>query len=627
MASVYRASIIVTAHLVRPRTIANDLTRETIYCIGLNDGSAPSTIGSIKSAATDGSSSVGAVAVIPITSTYPLKVNLTFIGLAALQSYAVYCYVESSAAEGTTLGVVLSTKVVVSTLCCRTLTYSNAPSFVFGAVSKYIGTSPSLYVFTYALSAPPSVAIKVTPALSLNGVTTTNVAAIPSSSNFLNTSQLTGSFILSASALINGTLTIMLSVTGLSSAQFYNTSSTVQVLSSYSLVPPPVMVSSQFSDSGQAVVITFDTLTDSAGIVSASWPCSSLFNFTGANFTTCTWTTASTVTMKFNVYGMSNDGYLSPGNIVTMRSGRLRAYCTATPPDCAKNTAAASTSKITLSPRNPSAPTVILNSPLSLGPCANLPLDATGSYGNGGRLYTSVRWTVSAVTDSISINVTNLQSYLNDYSSRYQVSRPITVLPQKLTRASYRITLTLMNFFGLKSFTTIAVNVTADRNLPSVSVIGPSYRSMVASSPLTILSATTLSSCADGLSKVTFSWSVSTGSNGVTTSIKSSSLDPSKFYVTSYALTVDTTYTVTVTALTGAASASASTIVYVAHGVVTAAILGGYTRSVPLDQPLTLDASFSSDSDFPTSSVSALSYKVIRNLFYNFQLFCTTSSK
>ena len=72
---------------------------------------------------------------------------------------------------------------------------------------------------------------------------------------------------------------------------------------------------------------------------------------------------------------------------------------------------------------------------------------------------------------------------------------------------------------------------------------------------------------------------------------------------------------------------SASTIVYVAHGVVTAAILGGYTRSVPLDQPLTLDASFSSDSDFPTSSVSALSYKVILDLLFYIEPFHATSSK
>jgi REJ domain len=72
---------------------------------------------------------------------------------------------------------------------------------------------------------------------------------------------------------------------------------------------------------------------------------------------------------------------------------------------------------------------------------------------------------------------------------------------------------------------------------------------------------------------------------------------------------VDKTYTVTVTASAGTSSAAASVDVYVAHGPVSAAVVGGYTRSAPLDKPFVLDGSISYDADNQTSST--LTYKVV----------------
>jgi REJ domain len=96
---------------------------------------------------------------------------------------------------------------------------------------------------------------------------------------------------------------------------------------------------------------------------------------------------------------------------------------------------------------------------------------------------------------------------------------------------------------------------------------------------------------------------------GDTVPIYSTSRDPSRFALPPYSLLVDKTYTVTVTASAGRSSAAASVDVYVAHGPVSAAVVGGYTRSAPLDKAFVLDGSISYDADNRTSST--LAYQVI----------------
>ena len=67
---------------------------------------------------------------------------------------------------------------------------------------------------------------------------------------------------------------------------------------------------------------------------------------------------------------------------------------------------------------------------------------------------------------------------------------------------------------------------------------------------------------------------------------------------------------VKVTVSTDTSTISASIIVYVAHGVVTAVIVGGSYRSAPVDQELLIDASGSFDSDNIQGAASRLSYQV-----------------
>ena len=497
---ISRSSVTINVTLIKPKLIVDDLTEGTLFCIGVYNDSLPTSIGGIKSVPSQGSSSVGVSVVIPASLSSPTTLSLKFTGLMSLQYYKIFCYAESSMGTGTSLEAVLQVSAAATTFCCKELDFSNAPVSVYGELSKYTGSSTSLYVFKYYLSAAPSSFVQVVPVIYLDGASSTAVMVSPLSSTFLSTSPLSGQFILSTSPLISGVYTIGFTFNGLSKSQYSNRNISVQILSSLSQLPAPVMISSQFSDSGQLVVITFDTPTDSASVASATWPCSVLFAFTGATLATCTWSTSSTVNVIFGAVtdiAVTYSG-INIGSSVTLLGGHLRSYCVGGGSSCTSNPTSSNMTVLTLKPQKASAPTVIISSPAKLGPCDDLILDTTESYGNGGRLYTSVVWTVSTTTNDDSgliVGTSAIQAFLNGFSSKYQMQRPITIPGSMLVTASYMITARLTNFLGVSSSNTIIVSKGVDRETPNLIVIGPSYRLIVASSPLTILSVFKQSSC------------------------------------------------------------------------------------------------------------------------------------
>jgi hypothetical protein len=221
-----------------------------------------------------------------------------------------------------------------------------------------------------------------------------------------------------------------------------------------------------------------------------------------------------------------------------------------------------------------------------------------------------VTWTVAAAVSAPAdiASISALQNYLNTYSAAYQVYRPINILSRSLTNTTFAITLTLTNFLHLSSSSTITVTKILDNNVPVLTIIGPSYQVIVASAPLSILSAASLSSCGQEIKGVGYVWTVM--KSGVAIGVTTTSLDPSRFLLPSYSLSVDSTYTITITATVGSSSTSASVSIYVAHGKVAAAVVGGNTRSVPVEKPLVLDASISSDADVSPKVALALAYQV-----------------
>ena len=602
--NVTSTSIRLAVKLGKRELNSGDLFGGHLYCIAMTNGSIPTSTGSIKGAMSDGSTSKGADADIPAASAYPLTLWVNFNSLRAIQAYAIFCYPETSIGTGNTLNTAIETKVVAATACCKRIGFTNSPPFVYGDLTKYISASRSSYVFSYSLSEAPTGSIQVFPVLYLNGIISTTVQANPSYTTFTSSSALVGQFVLSASSDVNGTYSLSLSISGSSREQYATAAFLVRITSSVIATPAPVMTSCKFTDSGQSALISFDSPTDFGSIGYVTWLCSSLFVFRSASLTTCTWSDLYTVKASFGVATVfaRNVTYLNVGDTVTLIGGHVKALCTGTHAVCKLNPFASSSIVTTLKPQNPSAPSVILIAPRSLGSTFNLTLDPTASYGNGGRLYAAVVWTVSAISygdPDIILDTTVVEDYLNAVSSVYQVSTPINIVGSSLSTASYTFTLTLTNFLGLSASQTVLVTATGSPDVVQVSIIGPSYKTIVASSPLQLQSIAGLSHSASKSSTVVYTWTLQQGTTMV--SVSSMSADPSKYILTPYTLKNDKLYTVTVTATVGTSAATASTSVYVANGVITAVVAGGSRRSTPVEKSLTLDGSSSMDENSPSS--------------------------
>ena len=581
-----------------------------LYCVAMNDGSEPASIGTVRSADVRTQSSRGASAAVPASAIFPLALSMQINGLSALETYSIFCYAETPSGMGDSLEAVLRTRITATTACCRPITFTNSPAYVYSDVTKYKSSSSSLFVFKYELSSAPVGSLVVTPKFYIGGTEITDIVATPSFFAFSNTSSLTAEYFISAPSSLSGNCTVSMDLSGSQGSEYYSIDYHLQLLSADSPVPPPTIASCQFSDSGQTALVYFDSPTDGAGIDMPSWPCSTLFDFVGANATQCSWLDSKTVSIASSPLAneIETGPRLGVGNIVTLVGGRIKAFCAGSATSCLSNPLAISGRTRTLAPVNPLAPTVILTTPNVLGACSDLSVDATESYGSGGRLYASVDWNVSAISNDpspVGVNTFALQRYLTAQSALYQVRRPITVPRSTLAEGIYKITLHLTNFLGLSSFKTVLISVTGERDLPILTILGASYRSQLASSPLAILSTAVLSSCSSSTSAIKFKWTVSEADRIIP--INSASRDPSRFLLAPYTLQADSTYTVTVSATVGTSSAVSSVTVYVNHGPVTAAIVGGYERSVPVDKSLLLDGTTSFDSDDQTA---ILSYKV-----------------
>lgn len=619
--STTRDTVTADVTLVKLRTDVGDTTGGYLYCIALKNGSSPSTVGQLKSATFDGADTVGTQTRISGKAKFPLTLNVEFDGLKSMRSYAIFCYAENSIGAGNSISAVLSTKTVASTECCNDVYFAYSPVFVYGDVMKQQLSDPASYIFTFVLSDAPTTDVTLNIIVSHNGEVSNTVYAVPSVFSFTNQSSLSGEFYITGPPTTGGNFSVGFGISGPSSSEFTGYSADVQVLSSSTRTPAPKMFHSRFTDSGQSVLIQFKTPTDYAGISATTWPCNILFSFVSDSQTSCTWIDSSTVSASFGVVTTVEDNviYLSTGDTITLLPGLIRAFCppgedssnTLPDPDCLKNPTANTKTILALAPLNPSSPTVYLVAPAFLGSCDSLYLDATGSYGNGGRLYTSVRWTVSAMEYGAVrtvVNVTSLEKQLNAFSALHQVYKPAIIANRDLLWVTYTITVSLTNFLGLQSSKTTTLTVVRDPFLPALSIIGPSYRSVVAAEGISILSTVTLSSCCPEGTVVTYSWAVTL--EGLQVGLPSASLDPTRFSLGAYSLLVDNTYEITVTATAGKSSTSHSVSVYVAHGAVTADIMGGLTRFTPIDAPLVLDASGSTDADVSPYLRSTLSYLV-----------------
>ena len=419
---------------------------------------------------------------------------------------------------------------------------------------------------------------------------------------YSNSSTLVGNFFLSASPLVYGDFEIFLIVSGPSSDQYYhNTSIPVKILNSMTPNPPPLLSTAQFSNDGGSVLVYFSAPTNKANILTVFFACSLVFEFYGDILSTCSWVSSTIVKINLGINKL-----LSVSDFITVKSNIVKASCTDL---CDMYGLAQSQTVIISAPINPVVPNIIVAVPPSLSSCDDVIIDSSSTTGFGGRPLIDVQWTVSKTIAGVTYPDDDILYELESHSNN--ILKEIIISKTLFTEATYTLSLSITNFLGQSSSSTAIFTIAVNPNLPIVQILGPSVISISPIQQLSLQSTISRSSCAYTDSAVTYYWEVFKFGSSQALGIKSISVNPTMFTLSSYSLEAGNVYTFKFHATAGmskeskysAISSSTSVEVHVYHGNIIASIVGGSSRLISWSQPFSLDASLSYDEDSGTSSM------------------------
>lgn len=564
-----------------------------IYCSAFPSGTNSVTINQVVSSAATVNYLVGA-----------FSGTITIRNLKESERYNTFCYIKNTLGFDNSVSEVTATRKVQDTACCRTISFTNAPAVVFGDTTQYTSSQTSRFQFTYLLSSAPSSTVVISPTLyTLDGtaVSASLIAVLPGSTTF--TTSRTGSFILSGDTYSEGNYVIRMLRSGASAAEYDDASVSVTIIASFTPAPPPKLQAARFEDSGASLFISFDSSTDRARITAQTWNCNSLFSYLGSRTSTCFWLNSTTVRAAFGTYS-SAEHLVEVGDIVSLRPNLLRAVCASGAPCDTYNTSAAQNTTV-LTPLNPLVPVAILNVPSSINSCDNVTIDATASVGRVGRDWSAVTWQVTAQGASATIIETLLSARGVD------LTRTISLGPRLFTTATYVISLTVTNYFGRSSSTTVMVTKGTNPNMPFLTILGASYLSIKPNQAVTVRSTTSFAVCADKLT-IKYDWTVSL--NGVKVNV-AQGRDPTALSLAPNTLVAGNIYNVLLTAsvpafgINPAAQAAGTMQIQVQAGAIVPIVRGGTTRRVFIEDFVVIDGSQSYDENFGTAAKSSLSYQ------------------
>jgi hypothetical protein len=539
------------------------------------------------------------------TSSVEFSAEIT--GLTAVTWYNVYCAFISEYAGASDLTQVLATRTAFKSGCCGTVGFTSVPLYVVESGSS---TAPYTFSFTISLSGLPdtdfTVHPKLTTAKGLNIETHNYGMLLPASATFSSVSNgLSSVFYVKILDSSLGQLQLTADLSGPSSADYaVDTNISIALLPNTSAVPAPSFASANFISSGSSLLLVFSGPTDLAGMnsVDGSWTCSKLFIFSNASLCSCQWTNSSTVAVSFPSTSMlmAYDAFLVPGaSTVTLKAGMVRASCIPST-NCSANLLSPAVTVAVGIAGAAVSPIVILQGASTIVDCSDYVLDASSSYGNGGRAWKRFSWTVTDNGSSRSNLLTDISVGLN----KGDVNGPLLIPRSYLYPAELTFTLTLTNFLGAVSSASKTVTVSPYEDGMQVpvqlSILGSTHFRVAVSAQTVITANVSFSDCGE-FGVMGYAWKMIDLVDQSIVYTGSSSPNPLQLTLPPYSLQSQHMYSVTVTASSlSTKSSSASSVVTVTSGVVQAVIAGGYERTVPVDQDLVLDGSQSRDFNVPS---------------------------
>lgn len=558
-----------------------------VYCLASTDLTTVISIGTIIS---DGIS-------IPF-ATLENPLALVFQGLMSDRLYGMSCVVKTNDMITPSLSQRYNGTVLARTLCCNSVTFINVPSTIFGDIQIYSKIATTSHVFSYQLENLPVSDIRITPQLIGLSNATYDVAAFPSYQVFTPLSSIQGSFLVIGNAFSKGVYSILLNISGTDASSYRRVSSTFQVVPSKSSLPPPSSMTSFFSLDGASIYVIFNIETNTANIpISQIFPCPNVLSIINGNLFTCKWVNTSAIQVSFGLISPSI-AYPVPGDMLNMTSTALQAKCYEGL-TCSKNTNASFMQSIIQTSLSPIIPKVSLIAPSKISSCSNLSIDASLSYGAGGRRWKTAVW---EVLDATKIHVVDIETYLNTIIGA-NIYQKILIPASYLTNSqSYTISLSLTNFLGYNSSSTVIIYRDDLPNTPIATVDGDIARFYNVYDTILVGVTASLPICVNTSSTLQYSKQIA--ENGIVkTDIDLTSNDRRYAKILPYQLTPGSTYVITISVTSvpyGSfpdATSSVSVSVTILRGKVHANIKGGTNRAISQNIPLFLDASASYDDE------------------------------
>jgi hypothetical protein len=525
------------------------------------------------------------------------SVELT--GLKPATTYSLYILSTSFTGVQMTYEDLLSTRVNISTLCCRSLQIQVQYSVI--VEGKYY-----LNFLSFSTDVLPLSPMRSTLVLHSSNTSSSSQAFLPSSFNISSTSSLVST--VSLLPMLEGSYLILVTLTGTDS-ELYKveyligkeiiSSITLKVVSQETPLPAPSLANIIYGNDGATITINFDSPTNQAALP-VHFTCNQLFDFPCSSNSRCQWIDLQTVTAFLS----TDDSCVLPGNLIKLApSTRLTAACSGR---CRNydRWPYLNVSSISLripKPNSPIIPTIVISMPSVLGECADLLLDLTSSIGNGGRSWRNLS---IIVQNSLSnVNTSELQRFLNE---RYMLSPPSHIASSHfVANSQYTFIVTLCNFLGKCGSGSRSVSIVSTI-VPLVTIHGPNIISLTRSQNLLLLSSVVLKDCSNTerttSRDIFITWSIDLASTSSFTplpSLQSISKDPMRFLLSAYSLQTNQAYVITakVTSLVSIPTGVASVQVFVNTGKVVAVVQGNSMRNMRTLDTLVLDASNSYDED------------------------------
>jgi hypothetical protein len=344
----------------------------------------------------------------------------------------------------------------------------------------------------------------------------------------------------------------------------------------------------------------------------ASFSCSNLFQFHGANITSCKWIDSKSIRMTVMVAGKR---CLFPADSIQLLKSIDLFFCDEHAHCTSVSKSALLFKSTTVSfPKNPSLPITILEIPKVQSSCGDLAFDLTRSVGNLGSSWGNITVQVNSVP-VVSLT-SQLQTFLRSHFNKPQMelSTPLKI-PRDYFKSgtNYSFTVKMCNFLGGCSSDHRMVRIVSDL-IPTVAILGGNKRDLTRSQQLLLISSVQKFSCNDSVlnaHELKFRWKIAmktTSGEQEVPLVKSTSKDPTRYLLAPYSLQSNQSYLVTLEVTYLNITVSAFTTLKVNVGRVKAVIGGNNQQMTRISNVFRVDGSqsYDEDKDGPTGANAGL---------------------